>query len=118
MFKEGIAKFLKLDSLMENLTGYVETRIELLKYDLKEDLARTGSKVFVYLVLAMAGLFFLMFLSVAIALQIGVYLGLAAGFGIVAVIYALVTAAIFYFRDSVGNKVEREIRSVMKQNKK
>ena len=58
MFKEGIAKFLKLDNLMENLTGYVETRIEIMKYDLKEDLSKILAKVSVLIGLAIIVIFF------------------------------------------------------------
>ena len=45
MIKETILKLLKLDSLVDNLTGYFEGRIELMKYEIKEDLARGLAKV-------------------------------------------------------------------------
>ena len=40
MLKDTLAKFFKVDSLIENLTGFVETRVELLKIEVKEDFAK------------------------------------------------------------------------------
>ena len=36
-----------MDSLIENITGYVETRIELMKIEMKEELAKGLSKLLV-----------------------------------------------------------------------
>jgi hypothetical protein len=118
VFKEGIAKFLKLDSLVEHLTGYVETRIEIMKYDLKEDLSRILSKVSVFVVLLLIGMFFLFFISIAAALEIADHLGGFAGFGIVGLFYLVVGIVVFVSRESIGTKVEREIKEVIKQKKK
>jgi hypothetical protein len=118
VFKEGIAKFLKLDNLMENLTGYVETRIEILKYDLKEDLARILSKTSVFMAMLFTGMFFLFFLSTAIAMEIGSHLGYFGGFAIVSGFYIILGAILFLNRESVASKVEKEIKGIIKQKKK
>ena len=56
---------------MENVTGYVETRLEIMKYDLKQDLAKALSKAGVLILVAGAGIFFFLrfryFLAASIA---------------------------------------------------
>lgn len=118
MFKEGIAKFLKLDNLMEHLTGYVETRIEILKYDLKEDLAKGLSKAAVVLTLLIVAMFFLFFLSLAAGAEIGRHLGYFAGFAIVSGFYVVAGIIIYFKREALGKNVEEKIRELIKQTKK
>jgi hypothetical protein len=115
VFKEGIAKFLKLDSLMEHLTGYVETRIEILKYDLKEDLSRVASRASVLISVALSGLFFLLFFSMGIAVAVGQRTGYFWGFSIVAGFYVIVGLILFLNRESLGKSIEEKIRKVIKQ---
>jgi hypothetical protein len=38
--KDTIFKFLRLDNLVDNLSGYLETRLELFKVEVREDVAR------------------------------------------------------------------------------
>lgn len=118
MFKEGIAKFLKLDSLMEHLTGYVETRIEIMKYDLKEDLSKTLSKASVWIVIGIATMFFLLFSGIALAVLIGQRIGYFAGFGIISLVYVIIGVIIYMNRESIESKVEAQIKDVIKQKKK
>jgi hypothetical protein len=118
VFKESIAKFLKLDSLMENLTGYVETRIEILKYDLKEDLSRVLSKVSILLAVALTGMFVLLFLSVAVAVAIGGKVGYFSGFALVSLFYVIIGVVLLMNRESLGGKIELKIKEVIKQKQK
>ena len=118
MFKEGIAKFLKLDHLMENLTGYVETKIEIMKYDLKEDLSKILAQASVLIVVAITAIFFLLFLSIAIAVLLGQKIGYFGGFGIISMLYVIVAAIVYSNRESLQSRVEDKIREVIKQKKK
>jgi hypothetical protein len=118
VFKEGIAKFLKLDHLMEHLTGYVETRIEILKYDLKEDLSKGVAKVLVYLGLGVASTFFLFFFTFAAAYLLADYLGTFEGFIIVSACYLVLVLIIWFKRNSLSDYIEREIKEVIKHKKK
>lgn len=95
MFKDTLSKFFKVDSLLSNLTGYVETRVELLKVEVKEDLAKALAKAVSYFLIGFTSALFLTFVSVAVALLLGQRLGNFAGFSIVAGIY-LVTALILW----------------------
>src|SRR5688572_10241369 len=52
MLKDTLSKFFKVDSLLGNLTGYVETRVELLKIEVKEDVAKGLAQAVSYLFIA------------------------------------------------------------------
>lgn len=46
-------KNFKTERLVENLQGFVETKVDLVKLELKEDLRKSTSKILVVLVLAL-----------------------------------------------------------------
>ena len=64
--KDSLFKFLRLDNLMDNLTGYVEARVELLKIEIREDIARVLAKAIVVIMVAVLAMIFLLFLSIVI----------------------------------------------------
>jgi hypothetical protein len=106
MLKDTLSKFFKVDSLLSNLTGYVETRVELLKVEVKEDLAKALAKAVSYFLIGFISALFLTFISVALALFLGQRLGNFVGFSIVAGIY-LITALILWFsRETLISKFE------------
>lgn len=118
MLKEGLSRFLKLDSLMESLTGFVEARLELVKYELKEDASKILSKAAVYGMVLMVATFVLLFISLAVALQLSVSLGYFGGFAVVASVYLLGGAVLYLSREKLINGLERRIRKAMVQKKK
>ena len=118
MLKENIARFLKLDSLLENITGYVETKIEIMKLDLKEDVSKLVSHVSVLLIIIMTGIFFLLFLSVAVALEIASHLGNLAGFGIISAFYLIAVVVLYAKRASLQERIESEIKQTIKERRK
>jgi hypothetical protein len=118
VLKDSILKFLKLDSLIENLTGYVEARIELLKIEIKEEIAKVVTHAGLYLLLVFAGTLFIFFTSMALAFKLSEYLGNFGGFGVVATLYFLVALSLWIFRDKISQKLERELKEIMKQKKK
>src|SRR5690242_19193839 len=111
MLKETLLKFLKLDGLVNNLTGYVETRIELLKYEIKEDMAKAIARVSLLLLLSLFFTFFLMFISISVAVKIGESLGTFAGFGIVAGFYLILMLIIVIFREPISKNLENKIKT-------
>lgn len=109
MWKESILKLLKLDGLVGNLTGYIETRVELVKLEIKEDIAKAVARLTVLVaVLAVVSLFILFF-SVSIALLIGEYLGFFEGFAIVAGFYLLLAIIFVALRSSVSEALEKKL---------
>jgi uncharacterized membrane protein YqjE len=118
VLKDSILKFLKMDSLIEHMTGFVETRIELLKIEMKEELAKTLSKALVYIVIFGMVLLFILLISVAGAYKIAESVGTSGGFTIVASIYLLVGLIIYAFRNSITEKLESRFQEKMNKKKK
>lgn len=114
MLKESIIKFLKLENLVENLTGYVETRIELMKYELREDISKVVSKVIVYLMVTFILTFFLFFLSLATALKLSESLGDFNGFAVVSLFYVAVGITLYLFRKPLSGNIERKLKNLTK----
>lgn len=117
MLKDSVLKFLKLDSLIENVTGYVEARIELTKIELKEDVAKTLSKVLLFMLLGAVFTLFIVLISVAVAHLLARSVGAFGGFAIVAGFYLVVSLLVFVFRESISEKLQGYLVEVMKKKK-
>ena len=117
MLKDSILKFLKLDGLIENLTGYVESRIELTKLEIKEDVAMGLAKVL--LAILMGGIFtlFIVLISIAVAHLIAKSLGAFGGFAIVAGFYLIVGLLVFALRKAISEKLQDYLMEIMKKKK-
>jgi uncharacterized membrane protein YqjE len=117
MFRDSISKFFKIDSLISNLTGYVETRIELLKIEAKEEISKGLSKVIIYFALAFVFAVFLIFLSVAVATAIAESLGAFAAFGIVSGFYLVIGIILLLSRNNLTQWLQKEISLQLKKKK-
>ncbi len=117
MLKESILKFLKLDSLIEHITGYVEARFELLKMEIKEDFSKGLAKMAVYLLMGVVFMFFLILMSIAVAYLIAKSIGAFGGFAIVAGFYLLLGLLVLAFRDAIMQKVQERLIHIMKKKK-
>lgn len=117
MIRDSLAKFFKVDSLIGNLTGYIETRVELLKVEAKEELSKGLSNILVFLLLAFVFALVIVFLSVAIALVIGEQIGGFAGFIIVAVFYLIIGIILFSSRGSLMQKIEKKLSAMFNKKK-
>lgn len=118
MIRDSIAKFFKVDSLISNLTGYIETRVELLKVEAKEELSKGLSNVLVYLLLAFVFALVIIFLSVALALKIGERIGGFGGFAVVAGFYLLVGTGLALSRDTLIKKLEKKLSALFNKKKR
>lgn len=117
MFKDSLSKFFKVDTLINNLTGYVETRVELLKIEVKEELAKNTSKAILYFLIGLLFAMFILFLSMAIALLISSHLGGFAGFLIVGSFYLLTGFILLIFRKKVFVKLEKRFLKMFRNKK-
>lgn len=118
MFKDTLLKFLNLEGLLNNLTGYIETRVELIKIEVREDLARAGAKIVVVAAIIVASLFFLLFVSFAAAYWLGEFLGVPAAFSIVAGTYMIATLVVLMLRKSITEKLEQNFLKIIKKKQK
>ena len=89
--RKGLFSFLNFESLVDNLSGYVEKRIALFKIELKEDLALAAARFVVVLILSLSGFMLILFLSLGLAVLLNnVLQSSSMGFFIVAGFYVLI----------------------------
>jgi hypothetical protein len=101
MDAKGVLKFLKLEGLIEHLSGYIEDRISLLKIELQEDIVSIGTKLLLVGVMLMLALFCLLFISIAMAIMLNLVLGHAYfGYLIVGGGYLICTLIAFALKDN------------------
>ena len=117
MFKDSLSKFFKVDSLLGNLTGYLETRVELLKIEVKEDLAKSLAKGISYLLIAFIFALFIIFLSIAAALFVGAWLGNFAGFSIVGLVYLITGFILWLSRERLISSLEKRFSLMFRKKK-
>ncbi len=116
---ESILKFLKLDGLIQNLTGYVEARIELLKTEIREDVSKAIAKSLMVMVMFLIGFMFLIFFSIGLAQFLNKFFEESyGGYWTVAGIYAGFFLVLFLFRKSINNHFERTLEEMMKRKEK
>jgi uncharacterized membrane protein YqjE len=117
VLKDSIIKFLKLENLVENLTGYVETRIELMKYEVKEDISKVVAKAALYLAIAIMAAFFILFFSFAIAWVLSEKVGTFWGFSIVSFFYIAIAIALLLMRHSIIQGLEKAVKQIIQKKK-
>ncbi len=100
---------------MGSVTSYFEARLELMKYEIKEDLARGLAKVSVIMLASILFTFFLIFVSVAIAFKLSESLGEFNGFGIVAAFYLLLLTGIILLRNPISKRLEKKLKNLIIQ---
>ena len=117
--KDTIFKFLRLDNLMDNLTGYVEARVELLKIEIREDVAKVLVKAIVVIIVAFLTITFLLFLSIGLAHYLNTFFQQAyMGYWIVASLYGVPCLIFLLFRKSIGHWMEMHLTKMIKSKKK
>ena len=88
VFDDDTSKTPRNDSLIGNLTGYLDTRIDLVRLELQEKVSTALVGTIHGVTLAVLGMFFLIFLSVFAGLALNTALNSPFwGFGIVAGVY-------------------------------
>ena len=117
--KETIFKFLRLDNLMESLSGYVEARVELLKIEIREDIAKVLAKALMILIVVFLAMVFLLFLSIGFAHYLNAFFEKdQIGYWIVAGIYGLPCVIFILFRKSISHSMETHLMEKIKRKNK
>jgi uncharacterized membrane protein YqjE len=109
MLGSSLTKFLKLDQLVSHLTGYVETKVALIKVEVKEDIDKGISQAVVYLLIAFVFALVILFFSLGVAVAISTKIGPLGGYGIMAVLYLIVGLVLYKKKDQLIKKVKREL---------
>lgn len=117
MLKDSLLKFFKLDGIASNLVGYIETRMELLKLELREDLARGLARMVVFILQAFIATLFIFFISMALAYKLGEYMGVFGGFAVVAGIYLAAGIVFYTSRESITRLIEKQVMEITRKKK-
>jgi uncharacterized membrane protein YqjE len=117
--KDTIFKFLRLDNLVDNLSGYLETRLELFKVEVREDVARVLAQALMITAILLLSILFLLFFSVGLAHFLnGFFEQPYAGYWIVAGIYGVPCIVFIIFRKNLSYKFEQYMTKLMKRKEK
>lgn len=100
----------RVEDMIENLTGYLESRIELLKIDAKNEGTKIGVNVMVGLIVGLFALFTLICLTVALGLWLGDLVeSRPAGFLLAALFYLILTGILVLSRNSLLKMVQKKV---------
>jgi len=116
-----IKDMFSLERWIENFEGYLDARIELVKYDVKELLVDVMTRSIFYLGMAIFALAGLICLNFGVAFLINHLIGNEfSGFLILAILYFLIAMIFYWNRDntSLNEKIELKIRESLKQPRK
>lgn len=116
--KEILLKFFKLDSIVGNLTGYVESRVALVKMEIREEVASVLSRALIIVVMFLIGFLVVLFLSVGLAEYLNtIWEGDFVGFLLVGGFYLLVLILMVAFRKDLLNSLEKKFEGMIKHKK-
>ena len=114
--KEILLKFFKLDSIMDHISGYLETRVALVKMEIREEVASAMSRVLIIMIMIFTGILFLLFISVGLAEYLNQVLGGDfVGFMIVGGFYGLLLLVMIIFRKSLLKTFENKFVGLIRQ---
>ena len=110
--EKSALKIFDIDRLLASLQGYIETKVELVKLDAKEELQSVIAKLLVLGILVILGLLTVLFLSFGIAYFLNDLLDSNIwGFAIVGVLYLLGSILVFTNRDRILGRIDESIKS-------
>lgn len=117
--KDSLIKFLRLDNLIDNLSGYVEARIDLLKIEIREDVAKVLAQGLVITAVLLLALMFLLFFSIGLANYLNTFfIDTYTGYWIVAGIYGIPGLLFLLFKKKISNYFEHKMMEIIKSKGK
>jgi ABC-type sugar transport system permease subunit len=116
--REALSKFFRLDSLADNLSGYVEARVELLKLEVREEVARAMTRVMVLGAIIVLGILCIVFASLGLALYLNEYFdGRYTGFFLMGLLYLILFVLSMVMRKQLFQSLERLLTNHLKHHK-
>lgn len=116
MMMDRILKMLKFDNLFDKLTGYLESRVEIIKFEIKEDLVGLLSRIVVASLISVCLVFALLLFSLGLANYLGSMVGPTQGLAIVGGFYILVLLALLIFHKEISAFVYRIMLKMAQQS--
>lgn len=110
--KSKLFKFLRIDAILENLTGLIEARMALAKLEIKEEVAKVGARIIAGVVLAFLLGMIIIFMSITLATWLNYLLGsMFLGYLIITGFYLLVLLLLIAFKVHVW--LQQKIESML-----
>lgn len=117
MLKDSLLKFFKIDGFIENLSGYIETRAELFKHEIKEEITKSLAKFSMIFVLVFFFIVSIIFMSVALALWLGSIIGNITGFALIGGLYLLIGVILLRYQKPISRLIEEKLMKLSKHKK-
>ena len=118
--KKGILGLLGFNNLIDNLKSLVDTKVRLLKYEIKDELAKVLANTFIAILLLNLLFFALLLMSIGFSIYLGgIMNNYLYGFGIVALVYFCFFILLLTLKDKIGLKeiIEKELNKVFRIGK-
>jgi uncharacterized membrane protein YqjE len=105
-------KILNIDRLLESLTGYLETKIELFRLDVEDEIQKVIAKAIILVIVLICVFFALFLISISLSQFLNSLLDSRfLGFMIVAVIYLAFGAVVYNKREGLNARILENIKS-------
>ena len=115
--KDTLLKFLRIDNLASNVSWYVETRVILLKIEIKEDVAKILSQGLAQATIILFAFLFLIFFSLGMAEYLNtLFVHSYEGYLIVSGAYFLLFLAFLVFRKPIYRFFEKHLSDLINKN--
>lgn len=102
-------KLFDLEKLIDTLTGFLETKIELIKLDAKEEISGLIAKALVFVLLSIFALLAILFLSISLSVVLNSYLESGyLGFVVVGIIYLGLAGLVYGKRMDLLEKMKNQ----------
>jgi uncharacterized membrane protein YqjE len=113
--KDSIVKFLRLDNLVSNLTGYVETQVKLAKMEVRDEVSKILARSLVIGTALLFAFLFLIFFSVGLAQYLNAFWNHPYfGYWVIAAIYAIPCLVFLLFNKSISKAIEKYFANHLK----
>ncbi len=107
-FKDTIVKFLRLDNLVSNLTGYVETQVKLAKLEVRDEISKVLARGLVIGTALLFAFLFVVFFSIGLAHYLNAFWGHPyLGYWFIAAIYAVPCLVFLLFHKPISKAIEK-----------
>lgn len=114
--KDRILKFLHLDEIVKNLSGYVEARVALMKLEIRDEVGGILSRGLMVMLIFMIGFLFVLFLFIGLAELLNVaFESRFLGYLLMALFFGVILAVLLLTRKKFFRMMESKFVEVIKQ---
>jgi hypothetical protein len=115
--KDRIIKFLKLDSVIDNVVGYAESRLALMKIEVREEVANILSRGLMIMILFLIGFLVVLFLSLGLAQYLNTFFEEEyAGYILTAGFFGLLLLVLVLLRKNLFKAMEKQFENMIKES--